>query len=311
MTSNARIAFLTGVNSLEQTLEESWAVESTPRGAFVRRGLTVASFNLLETFILERLDEIAKYLNSGNLMYTELPTLMQLPSARTAIEVASAKVRRLDDAALNALSVALGEALSSSQGTRLAFSALSWVWTGSNMSSDDYRAALRKFHVADAFSKVRDVTSRIGFPAVNATSTSPLDLKSLLDELAKERHASAHNSSHSVSTMWLKTVGNTLIRFAAGFDILVSVAASNLREANAEYIADDKWTNADKMIFHLIVEREKDFAYLRDFSGRALKVEKDGDSLFGATTRNRKLNDVVVRVDKNRRIENWIIPSVG
>lgn len=311
MSSEARSAFLEGISSLEKTLEESWAVEDTPRGAFVRRGLTVASFNLLETFVLERLEEIATYLNSGNLLYAELPQRLQLPSARTAIDVVSSRLRRVDDTERTRLAIELSNTLSSMHKSTVSFSPLSWVWSGSNMGIDDYKSMLRKFHVVNAFAKVRDVADRLGFQTTDPTTGTPLDFADQLNNLAQERHSSAHDSSHSVSTMWLKTVGKTLLQFGSGFDILASVGAANLRAATRGYFDDDEWTSIDRVTLHLVQERSKDFALYSSPNSKATKVLADGDELFRFASRKGKLNDVVARLDRNNRLENWTVPHIG
>ncbi|WP_275776307.1 hypothetical protein [Paenarthrobacter sp. Y-19] len=179
------------------------------------------------------------------------------------------------------------------------------------MSADDYRSTLRKFHVTDAFSKVRELTSQLGFRATDATTGQPLDLRAQLENLAKERHASAHDSSHSVSTMWLKTVGNLLIRFGLGFDILASVGAANLRAGTPDYLANDEWMTAQRVSVHLVVERKSGFAHVREIGGRASKVLPDGDDLFRLANRNRAISEIVARLDRNERVTDWTIPSVG
>lgn len=312
LPSLARKAFLEGVTSLEETLEEPWAVESTSRGAFVRRGLTVASFNLLETFILERLDEIAFHLNTGNLLYAELPDQLQLKAARNAIEVANSRLKRSDQNEISQLVIDLSKTLTSLHQSPVSFSALSWAWSGSNMSVDGYASALRRFHVQKPYDRVREVAGRIGFQITDTTDGSALDLSQQLAELAKNRHGSAHNSTYAVSTMWLKTVGKKLLQFGSSFDILASIGALNLKAATADYYANSGWTTADRATFHFILERRQDFALLSEInSRRARRVSNNGDDLFRIASRSPKLNDVIVRLDQNNRLVDWTIPTIS
>lgn len=311
MSSPARANFIQGIASLDETLEESWTTESTPRGAFVRRGLTVASFNLLETFLIERLDEIAKYLNGGNILYSELPPKLQLPAARSAIEVAANRVRRIESAELRDLVLDLSSSLTSPTGSQVYFSSLSFLWKGSNMGDDDYRSILSKFHVTDPYAKVRELTGRLGFPVLSATTNDPLVLRDELKQLATERHRSAHESSHSVSTMWLKTVSGTLLRFGVGFDVLASIGAENLRSVNRAYVEDEAWNEAAKIDLKVVVDRGRDFAVVSDFGGRAKKVGSDGDELFRKVSRGGGANLVVARLDAAKRLTDWAIPNVG
>lgn len=311
MTSAARANFIQGIASLDETLEESWTTESTARGAFVRRGLTVASFNLLETFLMERLDELAKYLNGGNILYSELPPKMQLPAAKAAIEVAANRVRRIENAELRDLVLDLSQSLTSPNSSQVSFSVLSFLWKGSNMSDEDYKSILSKFHVADPYAKVRELTGRLGFPARSATTNEPLMLREDLKQLATERHRSAHESSHSVSTMWLKTVSSTLLRFGVGFDVLASIGAANLRSVNRAYVEDEAWNRAERVDLKIVVDRGKDYAVVSELGSRAKNVSADGDELFRKVSRGGGTNLVVARFDSTPRLMDWAIPNVS
>lgn len=311
MSSSARANFIQGIASLDQTLEESWTTESTPRGAFVRRGLTVASFNLLETFLMERLDEIARYLNGGNILYSELPPKLQLPAAKSAIEVAANRVRRIESAELRDLVLDLSSSLTSPIGDRVSFSSLSFLWKGSNMNDEDYKSILSKFHVSDPYVKVRELTGRLGFPERSATTNDPLMLREDLKQLATERHRSAHESSHSVSTMWLKTVSSTLLRFGVGFDVLASIGAENLRSVNRAYVEDEAWNESARIDLKIVLDRGRDFAVVSEFGSRAKNVGADGDELFRKVSRGGGPNLVVARFDRTKRLADWVIPNVS
>ena len=51
MTSPARDAFLAGLDACRNALDEPLVRDATPEGDFLRKGMTVASFNLLEGFV--------------------------------------------------------------------------------------------------------------------------------------------------------------------------------------------------------------------------------------------------------------------
>ncbi len=61
MASKARDRFLEGLAAFRLAVDEESVRRADPQGDFLRRGVTVAGFNLLETFIENRLEECAEY----------------------------------------------------------------------------------------------------------------------------------------------------------------------------------------------------------------------------------------------------------
>lgn len=278
-------------------------------GEFIRRGLTVAAFNLLEAFFEKRLGEIAGYINQGSLNFSDLPQKLRLGATKNVIEVAAARARRLPAVELEDLAHHIGESLTSVHGGAV-LSPLTWMWKGSNLSADDFANTLRLFHVHDAFSTVRSTSVKLGFNARDPNNNL-LDLNTALKFLANERHSSAHDSSHQISVMWLNTVGNEITRYASSFDVLVSIAAVALRKGTDEFIRNEKWTTHERARFEFVRERKNDFAHISDGKTKAASVNKSGTDLFDSVGRDRTDYTVVAQTDISGRLTNWKVPAVG
>src|SRR4051812_32601475 len=71
--SKARESFLDGLDALRQSIDTPLVTGADTVGSFLRRGLTVVSYNLLEAFMTERLEETAAYINGGLSHFADLP----------------------------------------------------------------------------------------------------------------------------------------------------------------------------------------------------------------------------------------------
>ncbi len=58
-------------------------------GSFLRRGLTIVSYNLLEAFVAERVEEVAKHINSGISHFGDLPDPLQKAATVDVVRVAN------------------------------------------------------------------------------------------------------------------------------------------------------------------------------------------------------------------------------
>jgi hypothetical protein len=71
MTSSARTALIETLSAFRATLDEALVRDATPEGDFLRKGITVAAFNVLETFVASRTEELSGVLNAGSLQFID------------------------------------------------------------------------------------------------------------------------------------------------------------------------------------------------------------------------------------------------
>jgi hypothetical protein len=273
-------------------------------GSFLRRGLTIVSYNLLEAFIANRLNEIAEYVNSGVAHFGDLPTKLQKAASFDVLRFANSRVQRAgwDLVSSLAFTTDIGASLAASSGP-LKLSSLTWQWLGSNMTAEDAHRALRLFHVQSPWISIEGLASRVG-------TTMP-DPKATLVGLLRERNNCAHESSCQVSNLWIRAVPNQLLILGMGIDISVSVAAHELHVGNREFLEDENWMRPDRIRFRFVQERGKEWAETPEGNIRAAHVNTDKETLLkGAINAARGKYQVVIVRDRTMQVVDWIYPEL-
>ncbi len=311
MSSPARDAFLSGRASLQTALDQPFVRAADATGDFIRRGLTVAAYNLLETFVADRLTELTAHINGGHTQYVDLPDALQRSAITNTLRVSARRQRRVTSD-LNSLRAFAGEVGTSlaAVGRTIKLSPFTWLWEGSNMEAGDVSRALRLLHSDPPWESVRRLAGRLGF-AVADFSGTPIDYGVELDRLASERHACAHDSTYGVSTIWLRSVPELILRYAISFDILASVSAQLLRDGHGDFLKDTKWMRDSRVTVRIVRERRKDYGEYKENIARAKHVDNDGDILFAAACARAERTEAVVRLSITGEVVTWAIPFVG
>jgi hypothetical protein len=274
--------------------------------------MTVAAYNLLETYVDDRLSELASYVNTGHVQFIDLPERLQRRAIRNTLTVADARFGRgaIEMTELRATAASLGRSLGAVT-TALELSGMTWAWKGSNMASADLSAALNSFHVQTPWESMLKVAARLRFATTDAITGLPVKLNEDLDSLALERHKCAHVASHGVTTIWLRAVPVRILRVAASFDVLASCAASKLRSGDAAYFGDVNWLTADRVRIRSVQERSRDFAEYVEGRSAAYRVDRDGNALFAAACGRSQDLEACARFDSAGQLINWTIPLVS
>jgi len=311
MVSPARENFLTGLNAFGAACDEPAVIAASEVGGFLRRGMTVAAFNLLETFLDDRLQELAHHVNGGATQFLDLPERLQKRSISQTLEVANARLRRGSYTVneLRAFSGTVGQSLSA-VGSAMSVSPFTWLWSGSNVTADDLTTMLSFFQVDRPWDSVRHLAAELGFVTIDAEG-DPLNLKDDLQALAAERHRSAHVASHAITSLWLRAVPDRILRLAIALDILVSSGAHLLRTGDSNVLAGKKWDPTERISIRFVRQRTRDFAEFVGSSKKAYRVSHDGDRLYADATGRCAQLEVAVRQSISREIVAWSIPAVS
>ena len=304
MSSPARDSFLTALAAFRKSADEPAVLGNDAAADFLRRGLTVAGFNLLETFVAQRLEEYAAFLNAGHVQFLDLPEKLQRHAILNTVRVAAGRARRSDDdlVVLRAFSREVGESLAA-VGTSLRLSAMAWLWDGSNMAPANYHDTLRRFHVQRPWQTGATLARRLGF-------VQP-DLEAALRNLAEERHKCAHQSLYGVTALWLRAIPNRILALAAVFDILISAASVQLRSGDASFISDDDWLTESRLRLRFVRERPRGGAEILEGRTRASRVAADVDQLFRDSVTRAAPGEAIVRQDVHGQVVTWDVPLIG
>jgi len=309
VTSVARSNFVAGIQAFDVALANRFVIAGTPEAEFVRRGLNVAVYNLLETFVSERASELAAYINSGHLGFNDLPEAMQRRSVKNVLSVAAAKVRHVDAVDLMTFIEPVGQSLAAVRGP-VKLSGLIWAWTGSNMQGDDYFGALRSLHVKEPGTAVREISGFLKF-GTQDISGNDLNVKLELESFAASRHQAAHDSRYSATVLWLTNASMTARKLAIGFDALASASAFLLRAGDQAFLQDPLFMSAQKVPVRRVEKRQRDFAAYRPGAVNAYKVDTNEAVLFKAAIAQSASNELVVLFGRNGTVVDWSFPAVG
>jgi len=305
MPSAARAQFLTGVGSFRSSVDESFVFASNDMGLFLRRGLTVAGFNLLETFIVDRLRELASYVNDGHVQFLDLPERLQVRTVRNTLAVAQSRMRRLGGANMSEVrrfSRDIGRSLLAVD-ANLHLTEMAWLWSGSNIGSEDFKAVLRDFHVGDPWRQVLELNTRIGFALA--------DYRQPLESLARERHSCAHDAAHQVTSAWLRTIPDLVLALGLAFDALCSVAAGRLRRADPSFLGDEQWTSSARVKLRFVRRRSDGFAEEAEGRSKAVRVGADLQEILANAQLRCREDELLVRTDGAGLVVGWSLPNIS
>ena len=308
MVSVARNNFLESLSAFDLALDNPAVVAGDKTGEFFRRGLTVAAFNLLETFIENRLTELTAKINNSYLQFSDLPEKLQRRAITNSLTVGNTRVRRLSRELPELLDFAnsLGSSISAVQGT-LNISPFTWLWSESNLRASALASALKLLHVDKPWENLRELAARLSFN-VAPNAGSPIDLSTDFDSLLEERHQCAHVATHNVTTIWIRSVPERILRCAITFDAFASISANLLQTANTQYLSDPSWVDASKISIRFIRERTHDFAEFKEHGVRALRKGPDGQYLFDDARSRCAPNEMLVWQSNTNSILRWAIP---
>lgn len=304
MPSDSRSQFLAGLEALRKSLDSSLVSASDDVGAFLRRGLTIVGYNLLETFIASRLEEVARHINSGSSHFIDLPDRLQKAATFDVLRFASSRLQRnqWDPTAAFPFMTEIGESLAASVGP-VRLSSLTWQWLGSNMSAEDLHRAMRLFHVERPWETIENISNRIGSPMLNPKKT--------VEGLHRERNSSAHDSAYQVSNLLIRAVPAQLQVIGMAADTAISVAAHEMHLANTDFYSNENWMSGRRISFRYVKQRSSTWAEILEGTSKAYRVGKDqGKAVKDAIARARGKYQVVVVQNDHSQLTDWLYPEV-
>ncbi|WP_298455316.1 hypothetical protein [uncultured Cellulomonas sp.] len=308
MSSAARAAFVDGMAAFTTALSEPAVTAQDGAGAFLRRGLTVAAYNLLENFVDDRLTELASHVNAGPVQFLDLPDKLQRRAIQHTLDVATARLRRqnVTTAEMRQFSSGLGQNLTA-VGAALSVSPFTWAWPGSNLGAADIAGAMSHFWIDGSWETVRGVAGRIGFTTTNPAGQN-LDLAEEFRAISAERNSAAHQSIHPITSLWLRALPERLMRLAVPIDLLLSCGAHALHNADATLLAGRKWNASARLKLRFVDQRASDHATFKEAAKRATAKGPDGVALFTAACVQASDYEAVVRRDRVKQVVTWALP---
>lgn len=308
LKSRSRTALLDGLSAFQKSVDNPLVRDQSPEADFVRRGLAVASYNLLETFIFDRCGELSAHINAGQTQFLDLPETFQKRAINNSIAVATQKMKYVKDIKdLRLQSEDLGLSLSS-VGRAIELSQYALVWPGSNMSEDDFGAALKVLGVTPPYELLHSMLSRLAF-SVSDLNGQPIDLKAKLRDFADERHQCAHRASYGITNLVLRTFPDTIRSYALGFDLLATASAHLIHLGLIKHITPGSKFDPKEIRLRFVKGENKGYGEYKEYARRSSRRTANRDDAMAVAKGHAARLEAIVEMQPEG-VVSWTMPCV-
>ncbi len=297
----SRLEYLDSAKSLPVLIDQGIAANSHNGVAnLLRKGLGIVAFNILEDFIKKRTSEALAKISSTRIPFSNLTPTMQDAAIYDALNSLAfrAKLEKKDGGDWRTL--IQGEALkihSTSQGV-FELSNLSFVSSGSNVSSAEVANLLSAFGISGGWATMKVVSDAIG-------GGLP-DLSQAYKNAAERRHACAHVANFKYNYLWLESIKSEILAIASALDILLEARCRQVASKLIEPIGRHQITDA--LNYRFLEPKDGVFKERKQLIG---KSRRNWATLEAAVADIRpKLvgsSEFLVVLDDNKRVSNWYV----
>lgn len=297
------VAGIRGALALDPLSSGATAALDPPSIIVLRRGIIIASFIALETFIRQRCVELVSGLSNWAGSYDDLPAKFRDAALMGALsnlqKYAQMLKRQGDDYNGEIASEIL--LMSKTSGPIYSFSRhIAGDYTG-NVSTSSLKDLLQAFCIKDCWNSMRSLCSEVGFGVPS--------VEELLKSLARKRHRSAHVSGYSPTTSDTQDLADQLI--CLGFCIDVAMTSSTRRAVAAWTEWRDETVDWRGHIKLALIDHD-DGKWRLSSPGRskAIKISNNRDEVISKIPSPSVGGTVVVVSRDSRKIPNsWSITT--
>jgi len=260
----------------------------------LRNGLSVIGLVLLEEYLRRRTAEIARYLGRGRLPMSAWPEkLRKLATERAPRNLASqidALVREKEDPLPLLRATSLAWPARDQSPARVP--AVGFLWSGSNVRSDDVASMLSALGVERPWDQLTDVAKRAGFTRVQS-------MDSLFAGVLRDRHHAAHRIEKDTLLLDIRSFPNSALAFALAFDAVACRAAALCRSQQLGQPATRAVTSADIRLRFLDDTGAGWSESVEGLAGRVATTARVTSAVAAAVRRTVPAGDVLVRRDRS------------
>ncbi|KAA2240318.1 hypothetical protein F0L74_29600 [Chitinophaga agrisoli] len=271
------------------------------RARFLRNGLAIISFNILEDFFKQRIGEVLQHVATSPVQFQRLPVKIQeatLLSSLAGIQKIADRMRKNGEDWRTFIQTEANK-LSSSAAMPYLLSSYGMGYKNSNLSEEEIASFLGAFQVEGAWQGIEQVTNLIGCSVISA--------KTQFVNAANRRHAAAHDPNVQTPLTDIKDFANCVKSIALGFDFLISQAAHYLKNNHLPYInATAKIRPTDLHIRFIRKIRSTSYQEMDKNNRSVIKIHTD-EATAVASLRSRRnyTKDMIVVVDYPSYVESW------
>ncbi|MBO9564432.1 MAG: hypothetical protein J7621_16730 [Niastella sp.] len=306
MISTARSFYIQRLGILKHTLAESIVQDRPPtdvqhneRARFLRNGLAIISFNILEDFFKSRIAEVLQHIVTSPVGFNRLPAKLQEAALLHSLVGIDKVAKRMKSSGADWRTFVQTQTqlLSSSTGIPYGLSGYGMGFQKSNLDANDVPEFMGNFHIDGGWASIEHVTTLVGCTVVAA--------RQVFFNAANRRHAAAHDPNSHIPFTDVEDFITHAKAIALAFDLLISQAAHNLKNSFAPYIAGTKITPGDLRLRFI----RKIGAHYNEMNvGNSTVIKRCADEATAVASLRARRNysgEMIVVVDYPSKAENW------
>ncbi|HCL9054726.1 TPA: hypothetical protein N2150_003652 [Escherichia coli] len=248
---SAKSKLLERINTLEATLalpvlinQPLGNVAHNKAATFLRKGLGIVTFNILEDYIKERTLEMFDAVSSSMINFSYLPDDLQEAATLGALRALVGKVRNEKKNNGNWLGLIQSETAninSTSLVNNFTISQFSLMSESSNINADEVSKVLKCLNINGGWGTLQRISQEIygGVP----------NLSQSYGNISMRRHSAAHEAGFDYEYGWLQTAVREIMAIASSFDVALSTKCKMINLSPAVQVAKDDLSNMIKYRF--------------------------------------------------------------
>lgn len=304
MHSASRTNFLERVRILSNALSEGILIDQPPssiehneRARFLRNGLAIIAFNILEDYIKYRVDEFFSILSSTTVPFNHLPEKVQdiaLLHSLKGIHTLALRKKKATEDYKGFIQTEVNKS-ASTLGSPYSMSSFGFGWDKSNLDYDDIADILKSFQVEGNSAAIGQLTSLIGCPI--------LVPKDFFNNAASRRHTAAHNPNATSSLIDLQDYIVSVKAFALSIDLLICTAIKKIENGTMTIATKIRYNDVKIRYVHKI---GSDFSERSQNNSSVLKVHSsESDAITSIQGRRNYQGEMIVILDVPSKVYNW------
>jgi hypothetical protein len=307
----AKDKLLERLNTLKSTLElpdlrnDPSFPEKLKCAIFLRKGLGIVTFNILEDYLKERAKEVFSLLSSSNVIFDVLPDELREAATLGALRALEKKAKQEKKLKADWLGLVHDETFkinSTRQVSSYNISNLSLMSENSNVLIDDVSKLLRCLNITEGWNTLQRVSQEIygGIPSLNQS----------YENISMRRHSAAHEANFDYEFGWLEIAVDEIRAIAASLDLILSRQCKFITNSPSATISKNNLSGVLK--YRFLVQRQmganNTLAYSErlDANSKSIKNWSDYTSaLAGLLPKCQSRKESLIVLNTQRRIIDW------
>ncbi|WP_156176239.1 HEPN domain-containing protein [Hymenobacter terrenus] len=277
--SSARQALYESISAFSYALESNDITSKDPivdrkhneRARFLRNGLAVSGFAMVEEFVKERTGEILEKIGNGLTPFEELPEGLKTAAIEGVIDAMRFQSNFIDKAHVSAFYQHHSQLIASTMSNPFKISKIAFANSYTNLSSKEIEDVLVAFRIESPWNSLSGIVTRLGLGI--------LAPKQAFENATKRRHTAAHRINTNTEYSELKAYKNESISFCLAYDLLVSKALKLISIKDQDYLKKKKLAGNQVQLRYLRQGSDSKWRELKENNSRALKVSIDFEDL--------------------------------